>query len=41
MSDELNIILAKQIVHPTDLLLILNYFDECNILFDEADSKGM
>lgn len=34
MADELKKILQKQVVNPTDLLTILNYFDESNILFD-------
>lgn len=34
MMEELKKILVKQIVNPTDLLAILNYFDDCNILFD-------
>ncbi|CAD8165352.1 unnamed protein product [Paramecium pentaurelia] len=41
MMEELKKILVKQIVNPTDLLAILNYFDDCNILFDQEDSKGI
>ncbi|CAK81164.1 unnamed protein product (macronuclear) [Paramecium tetraurelia] len=41
MMEELKKILAKQIVNPTDLLPILNYFDDCNILFDQDDCIGM
>ncbi|CAK91625.1 unnamed protein product (macronuclear) [Paramecium tetraurelia] len=41
MIEELKRILTKQVVGPTDLLSLLNYFDSCNILFDEQDQKGM
>ncbi|CAD8190687.1 unnamed protein product [Paramecium octaurelia] len=41
MMEELKSILNKQAVGPNDLLSLLNYFDSCNILFDQQDSKGM
>ncbi|CAD8112854.1 unnamed protein product [Paramecium primaurelia] len=41
MMEELKRILAKQIVNPSDLLTTLNYFDDCNILFDQEESIGM
>ncbi|CAD8121983.1 unnamed protein product [Paramecium sonneborni] len=41
LAEELKKILSKQIVNSADLLAILNYFDDSNILFDQQDSIGM
>ncbi|CAD8121305.1 unnamed protein product [Paramecium sonneborni] len=41
LVEELKKILSKQVVNSADLITILNYFDESDILFDQEDSMGM